>query len=73
MRVSSSTKKSGDLPHILFKRGLVRQGFRHKMPVRPQKQPDTTYVRHKRMVNPVGRKVKYKRSVRSPSPCGCNK
>lgn len=69
MRVSSNTKKGGDLPHILFKRGLVRQGFRHKMPVRQQQQPDSTYVRHKRMVNPVGKKVKYKRSVRSS--CGC--
>ena len=38
MRTYHVKKKVGDLPHILWKRGLVRQGFKHHPKTPTQKR-----------------------------------
>lgn len=69
MRVSA--KKN---PHALFKKGLVRQGFKHSVTKKPVKMASSTYFRPKRLSTPVGGSLKYKKKKEKTFrkvDCGC--
>lgn len=74
MRVNTKAKKISERPHILFKKGLVRQGFKHKVSTRPIKMPAGDYFRPKRLCTPLRHSLKYKNPREKTfrkTDCGC--
>lgn len=67
------SKKVGEMPHELFKKGLVRKGYRHSVARTDKKLPSGAFFRPKQPAKDPARGLKYKNKThKSPMYKSCN-
>ena len=70
----AKSKSMGELPHTLWKKGLVRQGYRHSVSRSDKKLPSGAFFRPKQPAKDPARGIKYKKKTSKnamPHKCNC--